>query len=378
MVWGAIAGAVLGGITSAIGTSSQNAQAQAAADQQNAYNRKIHALQVEEQDRLYEHAVEGLEITKRNNEANFQFQEAERNQQYNYGMGIRAYEHRQNMRVWDAQISQATQQLSFDKIAAQAALVDQNRLLHEQLLSISFDETETLLNYGAAAAGVGLKKRQARGAAATQAQATRIAALKASGVAQARGAAGRSAARNIQGIVAEAGARQAAIIDELMYNTEATDQQLYNMNQQLILDKAGFEMSRESAQMSDKAARTKIQQQVLQSAMNAVNRIGIKPEIAPPLPVPLALPRPEYQDVFKPGEIPDPMAQVAMQQNMFTSVLGGAVSGAQMGASIQSSFGSGGGYKGFDYGTTQLGAGGGSVGGIGTFGPNYGLAIGKL
>ena len=346
MVWGAIAGAVLGGISSAIGTSSQNAQNQAATDQQNAYNRKIHALQVEEQDRRYKYDVEGLEITKRNNEANLQFQEAERTQKYDYGMGIRAYEHNQNMRIWDAQISQATQQLSFDKIAAQAALVDQNRLLHEQLLSISFDETETLLNYGAAAAGVGLKKRQARGAAATQAQATRIAALKASGVAQARGAAGRSAARNIQGIVAEAGARQASIIDELMYNTEATDQQLYNMNQQLILDKAGFEMSRESAQMSDKVARTKIQQQALQSAMNAVNRIGLKPEIAPPLPVPLALPRAEYQEVFKPGVPPPPMAVVAQTQNMFSSILGGAMSGAQMGASIQSSFGSGGGFSG--------------------------------
>ena len=340
MVWGAIAGAVLGGIGSAFSTSSQNAQARDATDRQNKYNRQIYDFQVKEQERLHEYAVEGLEITKRNNEANLQFQEAERTQQYDYGMGIRAYEHAQNMRVWEAQISQATQQLSFDQIASQAALVDQDRLLHEQMLSISFDETETLLNYGAAAAGVGLKKRQARGAAATQAQDTRIAALKASGVGQARGAAGRSAARNIQGIVAEAGARQAAIIDELMYNTEATDQQLYNMNQQLIIDKAGFEMSRESAQMSDKVARAKIQQQVLQSAMNAAGRIGLKPEISPPLPVPLALPRPEYQDVFKHGKPPPPMAGVAMQQNMFSSVLGGAVGGAQMGASIESSFGS--------------------------------------
>ena len=29
--------------------------------------------------------------------------------------------------------------------------------------------------------------------------------------------------------------------------------------------------------------------------------------------------------------------------------------------------------QGFEYGTTKLGAGGGSVGGIGTFGPNYGF-----
>ena len=342
MVWGAIAGAVLGGISSAVGTSSQNAQAQAAADRQNKYNRQVYDFQVKEQERQYEYAVEGLEITKRNNEANLQFQEAERTQQYDYGMGIRAYEHTQNMRAWDASVSGAVQQQSFNELATNAALVDQNRLIHEQLLSISFDETETLLDYGAAAAGLGLRKRQARGAAATQAQATRIQTLKATGAAQARGAGGRSAARNIQGMVAEAGARQAAIIDDLMYNLEATDQQLYKMNQQLILDKAGFEMTRESAQMSDTVARNKIQQQALQAAMDAAGRIGLKPEIAPPLPVPLALPRPEYQDVFKPGVPPPPMAAVAMQQSMFSSVLSGAMGGAQMGAQIQSSFGSGG------------------------------------
>ena len=341
MVWGAIAGAVLGGISSAVGTSSQNAQAQQAADQQNKYNRKVYDFQVKEQGRQYEYAVEGLEITKRNNEANLQFQESTRNQQYDYGMGIRAYEHTQNMRVFDAQVSGAVQQQSFNELATNAALVDQNRLIHEQLLSISFDETGTLLDYGAAVAGLGLKKRQARGAAATQAQTTRIETLKATGAAQASGAGGRSAARNIQGMVAEAGARQAAIIDDLMYNLEATDQQLYKMNQQLILDKVGFEMTRESAQMSDMVARTKIQQQALQAAMEAAGRIGLKPEIAPPLPVPLALPRPEYQDVFKPGVPPAPMAAVAMQQNMFSSVLSGAMGGAQMGASIESSYDSG-------------------------------------
>jgi len=352
MVWGAIAGAVLGGISSAVGTKSQNDQAQQAADRQNKYNREVYDFQVKEQERQYQYAVEGLEITKRNNEANLQFQEAERNQQFDYGMGIRAYEYSQNVRAYDAAVSGALNQQSFNELATNAALTDQNRLIHEQLLSISFDEANTLLDYGAAAAGLGLRKRQARGAAATQAQATRIQTLKAAGAVQARGMAGRSAARNIQGIVAEAGARQAAIIDDLMYNLEATDQQLYKMNQQLIIDKVGLDMSRESAQMSDMVARAKIQQQALQSAMNAAGRIGLKPEIAPPLPVPLALPRPEYQDVFKPGVPPAPMAVVAMQQNMFSSILGGAMSGAQMGAQVQSSFGSGG-FKGKGSGFAQ-------------------------
>lgn len=377
MVWGAIAGALLGGISSAVGTSSQNAQAQQAADRQNKYNRQVYDFQVQEQNRQYEYAVEGLEITKRNNEQNLQFQEAERKQQYDYGMGIRAYEYGQAVRAYDASVAGALKQQSFNELATNAALVDQNRLIHEQMLSISMDETQTLFDYGAAAAGLGLQRRQARGGAITAAQTERISALKAAGASLARGVSGRSAAMNVQGMLAESGARQAAIIDELMYNMEANDQQLFKMNQQLVMDKAGYEFSRQSAALSDITARNKIAQQALQAAMQAEASIAMVPEIGPPLPKPLALPRPEYQDVFKPGTPPPPMAQVAMQQNMFSAVLGGAMSGAQMGAQVQSSFGSSNNYQGFNYGKTKIGAGGGSVGGIGTFGPNYGMTIGK-
>jgi len=389
MALGAILGAVFGGVSSAIGTSQQNQQNQEAVARSNKYNRQLYDFQVQEQGRQYEYAVEGLEITKRNNEANLQFQEGERNQQYDYGMGIRDYEFNQAMRAYDASVSGALQQQSFNDLAFKAATTDQDRLIHEQLLSISFDETQTLLDYGAAAAGLGLQKRQVKGAAATEAQATRISALKATGASVARGVSGRSAAKNVQGMLAETGARQAAIVDALMYNLEANEQQLFKMNQQLVLDKAGYAMSRESAQLTDMASRAKLTQQMLQATIDASNRISLKPEIAPPLPKPMALPRPEYQEVFKPGTPPPPMEGVAMQANMFTSILGGAMSGAQMGAQIQSSFGSGGGDKGkqYDYsrgaatnaftpGTTGLGSY--SFGGSGFSPTGNSFGIGKF
>jgi hypothetical protein len=60
-------------------------------------------------------------------------------------------------------------------------------------------------------------------------------------------------------------------------------------------------------------------------------------------------------------------ARAQGQANMFGSAMGalGSLGSAGIGA-----MGSGGG---FNYGTTKIGAGGGSVGGIGTFGPNYGF-----
>lgn len=284
--------------------------------------------------RQYDYAVEGLEITKRNTEKNLQLEEANQQQKYDFGMGIRDYEYQQQRRGYDLSVSRALQQKTFNEIAENAALVDQDRLIHEQILSLAFDETETLFNYAAAAAGVGLKKRQAKGAAVTEAQATRISALKATGSFAARGMSGRSAGKNVQGVLAETGARQAAIIDQLMYNTEANDQELFRMSQQLLMDKAGFETSRESARMSDTAARSKLRMQRLQADIQAEASIALKPEISPPLPKPIALPRPEFQDIFKPKKPPVTEIPAAAQENLFAAGLGtigkvaiGAVSG---------------------------------------------------
>jgi hypothetical protein len=346
----AIGGAVLGGLGGFFGASDSNRQAKAAAERQNKYNRAVYEFQYGDVDdeeiggealRQYDFAVEGLEITKKNNEINLQFQEYQSVQRYNYDMGIRAYEFAQANRVYDQSVSRALQQQTFNELATRAANIDQDRLYHEQLIDLSLDETETLLNYGAAAAGVGLKKRAAKVAAIGTAQQQRVAALKATGATTARGVAGRSAARNVQGILAESGARQAAIVDKLMFDTEASDQELFKMNQQLVIDQVGFEFSRDSARLSDMAARSKIKAQALQAAINAEASIALKPEIQPPMPKPIALPRPEYQDVYKPEKPPKPMKQVAMTQNPFLAGLSGALSGAQSGLSIGSAYNTG-------------------------------------
>ena len=342
LLWVAGAAAV-GGATSFFGKQSENNQAKDAVRRQNEYNNKVYEFQYGslndgelggEALRQYDFAVEGLEITRRNNEANLKFQEDTQLQRYDYGMGIRDYEYSQAVKAYDKSVSQALKQSSFNELAENAALVDQDRLIHEQLITLAFDETETLLAYGAAAAGVGMQLRKSKAGAVTEAQATRISALKATGAAAARGQAGRTPAKNVQGILAETGARQAAIIDQLMFDTEANEFKLFNMSQQLMLDKAGFETSRESAKMSDIATRNKMRMQRLQADIQAEAQIALVPEIAPPLPIPLALPRPEYQAVFKPAKPPKPQEAVAMTSSPFLAGLSGAISGAQSGLSI--------------------------------------------
>jgi len=104
------------------------------------------------------------------------------------------------------------------------------------------------------------------------------------------------------------------------------------------------------------AARTKIKQQALQAAINAEASIGITPEIAPPLPKPFALPRPEFQDIYVPKEPPMTTIPNAAQENLFAaglSTVGGmAASAFTAGMAGQ---GVGADFRGFNWGKAALG-----------------------
>jgi len=99
-LWAA-GGALIGGGLSFFGAQDSNRQQEAAAARQNEYNKAIYKYQWQEQKSQYRYAKDGLEIAKRNNEANLQFQEAQAWQQYNYQMGIRDYEFAQANRVYE-------------------------------------------------------------------------------------------------------------------------------------------------------------------------------------------------------------------------------------------------------------------------------------
>lgn len=344
--WAIGGGLLMGGI-GFLGAKDSNRKNKAAADRQNKYNKEVYEFQYGEIGsgeiggealRQYNFAVEGLEITKRNNEANLDFQERQSMQRYDYDMGIRAYEFAQANRIYDQSVSRALNQQSFNKLAESAALTDQDRLYHEQMIGLALDEEQTLLAYGAAMAGASLKKRASKTASVASAQQERISALKATGASQARGTSGRTAAKNIQGLLAESSARQRTIVDQFLFDSEATDQDMFKMNQQLIIDQVGFEFSRDSAKLSDMQARAKIKAQALQAALTAAEMMELKPQISPAMPIPMALPRPEYQDVYVPVQPPPPMEAVAMTTNPFLAGLSGAISGAQAGLSIGSTY----------------------------------------
>jgi hypothetical protein len=56
-----------------------------------------------------------------------------------------------------------------------------------------------------------------------------------------------------------------------------------------------------------------------QADLDAEASIMLKPEIAPPLPTPLTMPRPEYMDIYKPKQGPEPMEAIPYQANLGTA-----------------------------------------------------------
>ena len=102
-------------------------------------------------------------------------------------------------------------------------------------------------------------------------------------------------------MLAETAAVENDIVNNLFNTNLAIDLDLRQLSDQLIMDKTALDISRRSLKASDKVQRMAFKQQKLQAYMNAAFSIEDRPEMGPPIPKPIALPRPEFQKVYKPN-----------------------------------------------------------------------------
>jgi len=295
---------------------------------------------------------EGLEIKKRNDTTIRNFQNQQLYDRYDFDNAKRDYEYDQSMRVFESQLNRFADQRGFNQIAYDQAMRQQNQYMHETLIGMEFDETQTLLNYGAASAGLEFKKDSARATADIQLGRLRdtsyqaldvarsktafgkrqanIEALKAGGQLAAIGSVGKSVGKGQQGIKAELGAakaqmskqlvqQQRQVMTEMYYNqrsivnqllsTEASaDLDLINLNAQLDLDQAKMSASRDNLMANDKLVRDRIKAQRLQADLN--NVMPLEPQKTPPIPEIIEPPIPQYAEIFKPGRPPEPVKGV--------------------------------------------------------------------
>ena len=144
------------------GAASQNKYAKKQADRQNDYNQAVYDFETEELDRQYNYALQGQEIKKINLYRELAFQDESRAQEYNYGMGIRDYQFKQDKRAYNQSVfAQATAQKGFNAIASDFANLQQDRNLMEQQIELELSRQETLVNYTAQAYGLQMKKEEA-------------------------------------------------------------------------------------------------------------------------------------------------------------------------------------------------------------------------
>ena len=312
-------GAIGGGLQGFFGGGGDNGAQSELYDKLHQRNVKFWNFTNAEGARRTHYEKQALQISKRNNEENLSYQDHVSLNNWTSGMAIRDYDFAQQNRAYEASIDAAVNQIGFSQMAANFAVKQQDRAHSEQLLSLMFDEQQTLLDYNVQTTGLGFQKDKIKlnegklvGTAQKETQAQRLEGMKAAGTAINTGS-GRSSAKAMQAAIAEAGANQATIADELMFGLDELDldlkdidNKLEGMNSQLILDQTMLRATRDNVNARDSMVRDQIAFNQLNSVRQAYNSIRLKPEINPPLPLPIALPRPVYQAVYeyKPGPKP--------------------------------------------------------------------------
>lgn len=319
---GAVIGAGVGIASSLLGGGSKDkgdGGAKTRRRKTHKLNKKTWKFNKKENQRKYEHQVEGLKIRKENDKEQREYQEQISENNYDHAMAIRDYEFQQANRAYDRSVADANEQVSFNQMASRFAIRQQDRYKEEMLRGFMFDKRQTMLDFALNSAGLFSKKdaldlqaKKIKADATFKTQGERIKGLKARGEAVAKGT-GRSAAKNAQAAMAEAGANQAAIAEQLMFglsdidiNYDVLGTQADAMSKQLILDNVKLRASTLNLEYRDQMARQDIAFKLADANRRAEASIHAKPELSPAMPKPVALPEPEYQDIYKPKDPPKP------------------------------------------------------------------------
>ena len=303
-----------------------------------------------------------------NYEQQWQYEVSNLQQNRDYQMSIRAFEHNLQLRAFDRSEAYYTERLAFNEQAEFFAYEQQNQYLQENLLALQFDETESLLQYTAELAGaqleasskkgsLELQRAKAKAGFDTQIQGIRqqaqmqnninnvktafgkrdinVEALKAQGQLAARGATGKA----MQGVEAEAGAakakisreyflQQSQIISETLLNQQEAVNALVFTEGQINLDIAsidaklqydkirldaflGFEKTKRQASkyslmQADALARRGIANARKKADMLANADRMLEPALKPPLPELIIPPKRQFVEPFKAEMGPEP------------------------------------------------------------------------
>lgn len=189
--------------------------------------------------------------------------------------------------TYNKSVRNKDKQVGYNKIAEAAAFMEQAAKKRDDLLSVAFDETDTLIEHAYATTGLkvnrhnklveadieearfenqytkdiadqDLQRSQSISESQIEAQKSIIDGMKAAGAIRSRGSAGRSSAKAAIAVMAESGANRAAISNALMYAEQGIDLNIAQIKDKLILDQTMVLAARDAAENTYTLESTKL------------------------------------------------------------------------------------------------------------------------
>ena len=224
----------------------------------------------------YKELEKQYELDIEQNETQLRLNEKGVLQEYNQAVDRQNYQYDRANEAYGRSLDQAEAQVTFNAIAENASMMEQQIKKKDDLLSVLFDEGDAFLDYAYGTAGLkinknnklaeadfnearidtkyaadigafGIERRKAQSDSQIEAQKVIVEGMKAAGQMRSRGNAGRSATKAVLGIMAESGATRAAIANGLMYAEQSIDLGIAQLKDMLILDQTMVVAARDMA-----------------------------------------------------------------------------------------------------------------------------------
>ena len=318
------------------GSSASNNQSNRAASAQYKRAKELDEFDWESSLRKYEYAKAAVDLQRQTSENVRAYKMGVAEQSWQYQMSMREYEYKNAVDIFNRSERQFTDQLDMNAISSIIAQEEATRSFNEAQISNNFQSEAMARDLSKAldtSAFVKADLKRQRNYAidsAFNAQENSVKALLGEGKARSRGA-GRSAAKNVQSVLAASGRQQAQIVQSIanaenQFRIQATsiDSNMLNTINQTDLAQAKednnidykrqeynqglreLQASMDSAKQAFSANMMKIDRDRNLADMQAHHNRMLEPSMGPEIPRPLELPRSVFLDPLKPVRGPKP------------------------------------------------------------------------
>ena len=345
-----------------------------AADAQNEYNEKMYEYNLEERDRLYDYTMDQTNIVRNNTENNIAYQEDLLKDDWQFKESLSIRDQNNQIAAFNKSEQTYNKQLDFNSIAADQAFYNNAIQLNERRIGANFalekvegtlgrklaesqyakydvknslDSKRSSTAFSKTMKGLELSSKEAE--TASNLQNSRLKGMASEGSLMARGQSGNSIRKGVSSIATQTGIQQSRLVDGLVraesqykVGVMRDSQELANfvVSSKNSLAKIGttdqyseYDASQgrrevsetlKSADRSYNTSNMKIATDLFGANLKADAQRRAMPLDRIETPKPLALPRPDIQDPYRPGDPPEPI-EGAGSGNINTL---GALSGA--------------------------------------------------